>query len=136
MEKKIGDKFRVIGKSSGHVFYIGEQITLFKIISCTTGDYDNGVIKQLLYNEDVEPIKEIKSEFADAILTTNESFWKQQFELAHDQFQDANNKRMNKNKEIETLNETLRRTLELNEEQDRQIRDLKKNVEQLKKQIR
>lgn len=136
MEKKIGDKFRVIGKSSGHVFDIGEEITLFKIISWTTGDYDNGVIKQLLYNEDVEPIKEIKSESIEEILTTNESFWKQQFDLAHNQFQNANNKRMNKNKELETLKDTFRRTLELNEEQDRQIRDLKKNVEQLKKQIR
>ena len=79
---------------------------------------------------------QIKCENVERIIKSNESFWQNQFNLAYDQFQNANNKRIAKNKEIETIKDTLRRTLELNEEQERQIRDLKKNVEQLKKQIR
>jgi hypothetical protein len=77
---------------------------------------------------------QIKCENVERIIKSNESFWQNQFNLAYDQFQNANNKRIAKNKEIETIKDTLRRTLELNEEQERQIRDLKKNVEQLKKQ--
>jgi hypothetical protein len=79
---------------------------------------------------------QIKCENVESIIKSNESFWQNQFNLAYDQFQTANNKRISKNRDIEQLKETLRRTLELNEEQERQIRDLKKNVEQLKKQIR
>jgi uncharacterized protein YihD (DUF1040 family) len=79
---------------------------------------------------------QIKCENVESIIKSNESFWQNQFNLAYDQFQTANNKRISKNRDIEQLKDTLRRTLELNEEQERQIRDLKKNVEQLKKQIR
>ena len=79
---------------------------------------------------------QIKCENVESIIKSNESFWQNQFNLAYDQFQTANNKRISKNRDIEQLKETLRRTLELNEEQERQIKDLKQQVEQLKKQIK
>lgn len=55
---KVGDKFKIVGRTYFHGFYIGEIVTLVSVESGASRYEDSGGIRQWVYDCDVMPYKE------------------------------------------------------------------------------